>query len=119
MSFLSVLKGIGDVVRATAPLVSPLIGAFNPGAASIFTTIVGGITKAEDAFKDPGMGVQKFALVVEEFETSLQLTNDVLGLKGEMLEYDAAALKEMVDSQVAALNAMAKLKASMKVVPKS
>ena len=64
-----------------------------------------------------GQGQLKSDMVTNDFASGLELTQQILALEGKQLTYDAAQLQIAINSQVAAYNAMAALKASFKVIP--
>lgn len=126
MSFLGVLKTIGKVGLAVAK--SPLVGLI-PGG-----TIVQNVIRSTGALVDQihdstiaaevlnpgdGQGAAKLSSVMSDFDewfnSSMEVTNDVLAIRGEKVTYDAALLKQTIDAQVAFFNLSNKLKQSFKI----
>jgi len=121
MSFISILKKVGSVALGVEKVVSATgLGSAIPGFAlidSVLQRIPNAIIRGEIGNPADGQGGIKSEVVTADFNEGLDFTQQILALKGEKLSYDAALLQESINSQVAALNAMAKLKASFKVVP--
>jgi hypothetical protein len=124
MSFKSIIKKIGTVALGIEHVAAPIVSAVVPGAAPailVFDKLVTGIQSsiaiAEDNNPADGQGPSKAQTVISDFEAGLAFTQEVLALKGEKLTYDTAALQDAINFQVAAYNAMVKIKASFKVVP--
>lgn len=128
MSFLSILKKVGSVALGIEHLAAPIVSALVPGSAGVFAVVdsitarvQNSITTQEFLSPTTGSGPQRAAAVVQDFENLLNLSDDViapiLAARGEVLSYDHAALQTAIDAQVAAYNAFAALKASIKIVP--
>lgn len=111
MSFSSVLKKIIGIEHAIAPIAN----IFVPGFAQV-DAIVSRVTNAVITIEqnDPrdGQGAIKAQAVMADFAAGLEVAQAVSHARGKLLVYDADALKLAIDSQVAMLNAMAKVKAS-------
>lgn len=123
MSFISILKKFGSVVLGIEQKVAPLAESFFPQFApeigavdGIVTRIQTAITTVEANNPGDGQGGIKASAVIADFEAGLGLTNTILAAKGETVTYDSVALNNAITSQVAAYNAFAALKASLKVV---
>jgi hypothetical protein len=126
MSFVGILKKVGTILVGVEHIAAPIVGVAFPALAgpiglidNVFQKLQNTIITVENNNPVTGQGQLKADAVVNDFNAGLDLTQQVLALKGEMLTYDSAALQESITSQVAAYNAMAKLKASFKVVAKS
>ncbi len=121
MSFISILKKVGQTALGVEKVVAATgLGAGIPGFLlldSLLQRIPSAIIRGEIGNPVDKQGAIKAEVVVADFNEGLDFTQQILGLKGEKLAYDAALLQESINAQVAALNAMAKLKASFKVVP--
>lgn len=119
MSFWKTLEHdlviVGKTALAIAPEAGAIVGMVNPAAGVLITGIAGKINAAivaqEAAHPDPGQGAQKAANVVNDFQAALDI---VQGFTGKTFAYDAAALQKVLDSQVAALNAMDAFKQTVK-----
>ena len=125
MSFIGILKKVGTILVGVEHIAAPIVGAAFPGLAGpialldgVFQKLQNTIITVESNNPISGQGQIKQDAVINDFAAGLDLTQQILGLKGERLDYDHAALEESIKSQVAAYNAMAKLKVSFKVVPK-
>ena len=124
MSFINIIKKIGTVAlgieHIAAPIAETLLPGFAPiiaGIDNIFQHLTGAIVTVEANNPTTGQGVIKADAVTADFESGLELTQSILAMEGKKLTYDAAALQTAISSQVAALNAMAAVKASFKIVP--
>lgn len=118
MSFLSVLKKIGTVAIGVERIAAPVLNTFYPPFVPIdnmFLHLQAAIATVEQSHPT-GEGGLKAAAVKADFIAGLQVTQDVLAMNKQQLVYDEAALAASIDAQVAAFNAMAKLKASFKTV---
>lgn len=116
MSFLSVLKQVGGVVQKAGPVLSFGVGLVNGPAGNMLGKVIDGIGKAEAAFNDvPKAGAQKLDFVQNEFAAGLTIAEELLESQGMKIEYDADALKVLIQSQVATFNALARLRQSFKV----
>lgn len=119
MSFLSVLKKIGTVALGIEKIAAPIITTVYPPFGLIdtmFQHLIGGIVTVEQNHPGDGQGGVKSDAVKADFIAGLQVTQDALAMTKKKLVYDDALLQQAIDNQVAALNSMAKLKASFKVV---
>lgn len=116
-SFLNILKSTLGFVTKEAPVISTGLSMINPAAGAIFNAVLTGVNKAETIFTQPKAGAQKSDMVISEFENGLQVAADIFAARGEQLTYDKAALQQLIDAQVAALNALAKVKASITTKP--
>jgi hypothetical protein len=122
MSFISILKKIGSVTIGAEHIVAPVIEAAVPAISGpvaaldgIFQRLQATIATVEANNPTDGQGGIKAQAVTADFQSGLDLTQQILALKGEKLTYDASALQSAIDAQTAAFNAFAKLKASFKV----
>jgi hypothetical protein len=111
-TFLNIFRTAGKIAQFAAPAVSVLV----PGA-SLPIAIINGLIRAEQALPAPGSGATKSAMVIDEFEAGLETTKEILNAQGQDLLYDKATLQDAINHQVAALNAMQKVKDSFKIVP--
>jgi len=122
MSFISVLKKIGQVAIGIEHVAAPVVSSLIPGAAPIIGALDNLFTRVQTTIQTVeltspvGGGQLKAAVVVTDFEAGLETTQAVLALTGKHLEYDAALLQDAINNQVAAYNSFAKLKGSFKVV---
>lgn len=123
MSFLSIFKKIGSIALKVEHVASPIISTMLPGAApiimeldTIFQHLQSAVITVESNNPLDAQGAVKSASVVSDFNSGLELTQSILAMKGEMLSYDATALQTAISAQVTALNAMAAVKASFKIV---
>ena len=119
-SFLRGFKKVGEF--ATNPMVGGLVAGFVPGAAPALTIaqkVMGAITAVEARHADTGRevtGPEKLAMVMGDFEDGLEATNALLEASHKRLAADPDKLKKAIDLQVAAFNAFADLKDSLKLV---
>ena len=122
MSFLSILKTIGTTVlgieKSAAPILELIPGISGPVQVidGIFQRVQQAIQTVEQTSPVAG-GQLKSGIVIQDFQAGLSLAQSILALEGKQVTYDASALQDAINSQVAAYNAMAKLKASFTVVP--
>jgi hypothetical protein len=93
----------------------PGIGAEVGLIDGIFQRLTGTIQQVESASPVSG-GVLKSDIVNADFVAGLSTTQAILALSGKTLNYDKVALQDAINSQVAAYNAMAKLKTSFAIV---
>lgn len=128
MSFLSVLKKIGQVSLAVAGPAAAIAGGPAAGAAvaGLINKATAAIFSAEELHADvkDGGGVKR-ETVIAQIKSDLELTRSVMALTGNDIIYDENLLGKAVDSQVAAINAQAQavrdmiaFKDSIKPVPK-
>ena len=125
MNFLGIIKKIGTILVGVEHVAAPVISAAFPALAGpislidpIFQKLQNTIITVENNNPLSGQGQLKQDAVINDFTSGLDLTQQVLALQGKKLEYDENLLKDAITNQVAAYNAMAKLKASFKVVSK-
>ena len=123
MSFISILTKVGQVAlgieRAAAPMIETFLPASTPIIAAvdgIVGRIQGSITTVEANNPMDGQGQIKSAAVVTDFQDGIAIAQEVLAMEGKSLTYDSAALTTAITAQVAAYNAFATLKASIKIV---
>ncbi len=123
MSFISILKKIGSVaVGVEHVAASTGLLALVPGGAAIdaiFQIIPTSAAQVEALNPVDKQGAVKEQVVIRDFELGLTATREILEANGKTLTYDQAALKEAIAGQVAAYNAMAKVKASFRIVDKT
>lgn len=124
MSFISILKKIGTVALGIEHVAAPILSATIPGAAGIFTIVDGFVSRIQSTIQTvevnnpiTAQGQAKAGAVIADFESGLELANAALALDKKVFVYDKVALQTAIDSQVAAFNAFAVLKASVHVVP--
>lgn len=128
MSFLSVLKKIGQISLQVAPTVATIAGGPVVGnaVASLVNKSANAIFTAEELHADiKDGGPLKRESVINQFKSDLELTRSILEMSGQTLAYDESLLGIAVDAQVAAINAQADavhkmiaFKESIKPIPK-
>lgn len=108
------------IERVAAPILAVAI----PGSAPLIARLDAIVQKLQSSIltveaETPidSAGKLKSEIVIADFRAGLALTQSVLALKNQILEYDPVALQEAINAQVAAYNAVAKLRVSFKVVP--
>jgi hypothetical protein len=110
MSFLSVLKKIGQVSLNVAPVAATLVGGPAAGAAvaGLINKTTDAAFKAEELHQDikDGGGVKRES-VINQVKADLELTRAILALDGKDISYDESLLGQAVDAQVAAINSQA------------
>ena len=110
MSFLSVLKRIGQVSLQLAPAAATIAGGPAMGAvvSGLVNKATNAIFTAEELHADikDGGGVKR-ETVIGQIKADLELTRSILEMGGQTLAYDEALLGKAVDSQVAAINQQA------------
>ena len=125
MSFISIIKKIGNAVAGVERVASPIISAVVPGAAPILAMLDPIFLKLQTAIttvevNQPGMaGPDKAGAVAADFEAGLEVAQGIAEAMGQTVTYDKAELQNAINLQVAAFNSMAKVKASLKMVPKA
>jgi len=111
MSFLSVLKKIGQVSLQVAPTVATIAGGTAAGAAvaGLINKTTDFAFKAEELHQDikDGGGVKRES-VINQIKADLELTRSILALDGKDLVYDETLLGVAVDAQVLVINDQAK-----------
>ena len=118
MSFISILKTVLGIEHTIAPFLSviPGVGSIVVGVDAIVQRVQAAIGTVEASNPGDGQGSLKAPAVIADFNAGLDLTQQVLALKGEKLAYDPAKLQDAIDKQVAAYNAFAALKSSFQIV---
>lgn len=123
MSFINILKKVGTILVGVEHIAAPIASAAFPTLAgpiglvdNIFQKLQNTIITVEANNPVFGQGQLKLDAVVNDFGAGLDLTQQVLALKGEKLIYDAKLLQDVITAQVQAYNNMAALKASFKIV---
>jgi hypothetical protein len=123
-SFISILKKIEQIAigieHVAAPIAETLLPQFAPLIARVdgmFTNLQTAVATVEMNSPVDGQGALKAQAVTADFEAGLAFTQSVLAPSNLKLSYDEMALQEAIAAQVTAFNAMAKVKASFKVVP--
>lgn len=127
MSGKSFLRGIKKVAQlATNPLTIQLIGGLVPGGGTALTgalaigqKVMASVTSIEARHMGDGQentGQEKLALAIADFEDYVEAHNALLEPSGKMLQADTEKIKKAVELQVAAFNAFADLKESLKLV---
>lgn len=120
MSFLDGLRKVGKVFLGVAwsPVAGSIVSNLNPALGAIWNRVTQAIVQVEAAHAEAGKehsGAEKFAFVQTDFRESLSVTTEVLHSIGKELTYDASALTEAINCQVAAFNAAKKLKDSIQI----
>ena len=109
------LKIVGKSVLAIAPLAGEVISIVNPPLGMLIIGIGGRISSAiadaEQTITEAKQGQLKSQAVIADFQTALQIAQQITG---KNISYDPVALQAAIDAQVAALNAFAALKGSIK-----
>ncbi len=124
MSFLSILKKFGNTALGIEQAAEPFITTLIPASAGVFAVIDPIFARLKQAVvtveaNSPGTpGNLKSDAVIADFEAALSVAQSIADARGETLQYDKLALQTAINSEVAALNAMALVKASFKFVPK-
>ena len=119
MSFWKTLEHdlviVGKEALALAPIAGAALSIVNPVAGSMLIGIAGritsSITSVEQTITDYKAGALKSATVKADFDNALALAEEISGKK---FTYDPAAFQSTIDTQVAALNAMAAFKQTLK-----
>jgi len=123
MSFLSILKTIGEDALKIEPVAAAAVSFINPTLANLMNGISGkiqtAVTNAELTVTQAKSGGVKSATVVSDFESGLDIAQEVLSAEGKAITYDPVQLQTAINNYVAAFNATAALKASFKIVPLS
>lgn len=122
MSFMGIIHGIEEILPVAGKIVGGLIGLRSPILGGLITGVSGelqaAIVNAEATVTTAKSGQMKSDLVIADFQSGLALTQEILSYEGKVLVYDGAALQDAINAQVAAYNAVAKLKASFSIQPK-
>lgn len=107
---------VGKDALAIAPIAGGAIGLVNPAAGALITGIAGrlnaSILTVEQTVDEAKNGQLKSDTVVSDFQSGIALAQEITG---KTITYDQAALKAAIDQQVAAFNALAALKSSIKI----
>lgn len=118
--FGDVLTTILGLQRIVAPIVSILVPGSGPAFAALdplFRNLIQSITDAEAQSPESGTGPAKAQMVQDSFDDNLAFAQSIAATSGIVIVYDKDQLRIARDSQVAAFNAMALVKASLKMVP--
>ncbi len=127
MNFLGILRKVGGIALQIEHIAQPIVTTFVPGAGPAFAIAnklealvphtLNDVISQEELNPD-GPGAPKLQAVQSSFELALfdNLLAPVLAARGETVTYDHAALAEGISAFVTALNAMAKVKASIQIV---
>jgi|SRR6185369_4441883 len=123
MSFLSVLKKIGQVAIGIEHVAAPIISVADPALAPFITKLDGWLSRtqiaiqsAEVTITDAKAGGLKQAAVIQDFENGLQTAQDALAVTGKTIQYDKAQYEKVIADFVAAYNDAAAFKATWKIV---
>ena len=119
MSFWKALEHdltvVGKDALALAPVAGAVVGVVNPAAGMLITGVGGRLTASiasvEQTITDAKAGALKAATVKADLDNALALAQDVTG---ETFTYDGTALQTFIDAQVAAFNAEAAFKGTLK-----
>ena len=123
MSFISILKTIGKTILGVEHLAAPIAEVAFPQFAgaiaevdSLTSRLQSAIVTVEANSPVGTAGTLKSDVVTQDFNAAIGLAQSIAGFAGKQISYDASALQTAINSQVAAYNALAALKASFKVV---
>lgn len=123
MSFLSVLKKIGQVAVGIEHVAVPVISVADPALAPYLTKLDGWIAKTQTAIQQAEItitqakaGGMRQAAVIQDFENSLQTAQDALAVEGKTIQYNVDLYKKVIDDFVLAYNDAATFKATWKIV---
>lgn len=124
MSFASIVKKVGSTLLGIEHGAAPIAEAILPQYAGAISQLDGWAVKIQNTIttleQNPvldGQGQVKSDAVIADFESGLDLTNAALAHTGQTMSYDKVELQNAINSLVAGYNSLAKVKASMKVVP--
>lgn len=123
MSFSSIFKKTASILLTVGKVVEPIAIAAGETALPEFKNE---FVMLDDLFKATqdniaavevvnASGATKQAKVAADFEAGLNEAAAVFNMTGKTITYDTVALKAGIDAQVAAYNAFATVKASIKV----
>ena len=122
MSFISIFKKVGTILVGVEHIAAPIASTMFPALAgpiglldNVFQKIQNTIITVENNNPITGNGQLKADATINDFNAGLDLTQQILALKGEKLTYDMQLLQEVIANSVASYNSMAKLKASFKI----
>ncbi len=123
MSFLSVIKKIGNVALGIEHVAVPIAEGLDPALTPVLTKIDGwlnrtqvAIQSAEATFTAAKSGGMKAAAVEQDFVNGIQTAQDALAVVGKTLQYDSAAYQRVVADFVTAYNEAAAFKTTIKIV---
>lgn len=109
------LAVVGKDALAVAPIVGSAVGIVNPVLGTLITGLAGritaSITSVEQTVTEAKAGQLKSQTVIDDFNNALGLAQEITG---KTITFDQAALQNAINAQVAALNAFASLKSSIK-----
>ena len=124
MSFISILQKVGGILLGVEHVAAPIAEVVFPQFAgavaevdSLTARLQSAITTVEANAPVGTAGQLKSDAVTNDFNAAIGLVQSIMGFSGKAVSYDAAALQTAINAQVAAYNAMAALKTSIKVVP--
>lgn len=126
MSFLSIIKRIGSIALGIEHVAEPIVSTLIPASQPVFAILDPIFAKLQNAImtvevnKPIGTpGNVSSDAVIADFEASLELAQSIASAAGQVVTYDKAELQNAINFQVSALNSMAKVKASIKMSPKT
>ncbi len=119
MSFLKALEHdlvvVGKAALIAAPIAGEVISFMNPPLGAAIIDLSGRVSamviQAEQRHSDSGAGPTRSAEVLAGFENVMQAVSEVTG---KPWTYDKALLQKAVDAEVAALNAKAAWRVTVK-----
>ena len=122
MSFISILKKIGEVAIGAEHFVAPIIETAYPALSGpvaaldgIFQRLQATVSTIEANNPADGQGKAKAPAAVADFNAGLEFAQQVLALEGKKLTYDPAKLDAAIAATVASFNSYADLKSTFKI----
>ena len=115
-SILSTILGIEKIAEPALMLIpgaAPVLTILDP----IFTKLQADINTVEVTKTADTPSQSSSDAVIANFENGLQVAQAFAATEGKMVVYDKLALQTAINAQVSALNSMATVKASFKMVP--
>lgn len=116
-SFWEVLKKVGSVAMKVEQIAEPMLTAIDPPLGNLISGWVGKIQGAVvkvEAMNPNVAGPDKLAMAENDIALALAAAQNFMPA-GKKLTYDPVKLKAAIDANVAAFNAAAEFKKSLKI----
>lgn len=117
MSFLSIVKKVGQEILHVGQEAEPFVDVLNPTAGAVVGTVINFVTQAESIFTKEKAGKDKKQFVLDAVSASLPLLNAGLQAAGKSFTITpdfVTELGNLIDQVVAVMNGLSKLTGSIK-----
>lgn len=110
MSFLHVLKDVGQFLLQADRIAAPIVTAIDPPIGAAMNAIGALVVQAEQTYPTQGSGAQKKAAVLSWFFSMVPMLQEILKAQGFQLNVDQNTISSLIDATVSQLNSAATLK---------